>query len=81
MSEQDTQGAVVDMHNHGMNKLEIASELAQQGWVFYDALEFTASVYESECCAIPFVWAVRWKRCAKSRRLILMCSAFKSSHK
>ncbi|MBV7297002.1 hypothetical protein [Enterovibrio paralichthyis] len=53
MSEQDTQGAVVDMHNHGMNKLEIASELAQQGWVFYDALEFTASVYESESLRDP----------------------------
>lgn len=53
MSERDTHGAVVDMHSHGKNKLEIASELAQQGWVFYDALAFTERVYESESLRDP----------------------------
>ncbi|MDD1780546.1 hypothetical protein LRP49_04960 [Enterovibrio sp. ZSDZ35] len=53
MSERDTATLVVDMHSGGKNKLEIAQELSLQGWVFYDALEFTESVYESESLKDP----------------------------
>ncbi|PKF49125.1 hypothetical protein [Enterovibrio nigricans] len=53
MSERDATSVVIDMHNVGKNKLEIASELSLQGWVFYDALEFTESVYERESFRDP----------------------------
>ncbi|CZF78656.1 hypothetical protein GCE9029_00976 [Grimontia celer] len=53
MSEKDAFAEVVDMHHGGMNKLEIANELSQKGWGFYDALEFTESVYENESLSDP----------------------------
>ncbi|KXF80700.1 hypothetical protein [Enterovibrio coralii] len=53
MNETDAVTAVIDMHHQGKNKLEIASELSMQGWVFYDALEFTESIYECESLRDP----------------------------
>ncbi|CZF86859.1 hypothetical protein [Grimontia marina] len=53
MSEKNAFTEVVDMHHGGMNKLEIANELSQKGWGFYDALEFTESVYENELLSDP----------------------------
>ncbi|WP_325892850.1 hypothetical protein [Grimontia sp. NTOU-MAR1] len=53
MSEKNAFTEVVDMHHGGMNKLEIANELSQKGWGFYDALEFTESVYENESLSDP----------------------------
>ncbi|MBE1275682.1 hypothetical protein [Enterovibrio baiacu] len=56
MSEIDEAfGAVVDMHSSGKNKVEIAGELSQQGWSFYEALEFTKGVYECESLSDPIM--------------------------